>query len=179
MSDAKLTFGQAIDQILAALASFEEDDKRTILSSVCSHLKISVGPASSSSPGAAATTSHGQSTAAFDGLGLTVPRPSLPQGMDIKALKEEKQPKSAREMAAVVAFYLGELADDDERKQTITTSDLEKYFKQAGFKLPEKLEQLLVDAKKSGYFDSVSRGEYKLTRVGYNLVAHNLPGKKT
>jgi hypothetical protein len=34
---------------------------------------------------------------------------------------------------------------------------------------------LLPDSKKAGYFEASSRGEYRLTTVGYNLVVHNLP----
>ena len=81
-------------------------------------------------------------------------------------------------MACVVAYYLQELAADGERKETISTQDLEKYFKQAGFKLPKVLEQVLSDAKASGYFESAGRGEYRLNAVGYNLVAHSLPKSK-
>ncbi len=80
-------------------------------------------------------------------------------------------------MACVVAYYLTELASADERKDSVSTQDLEKYFKQAGFKLPQKMEQVLPDAKRSGYFETAGRGEYKLNAVGYNLVAHNLPAK--
>ena len=81
-------------------------------------------------------------------------------------------------MACVVAYYLQELAPEAERKETTSTADLEKYFKQAGFQLPRAMEQVLRDAKSSGYFESASRGEYKLNAVGYNLVAHNLPKSK-
>ena len=98
--------------------------------------------------------------------------------MDIRRLKEEKKPNSARQMACLVAFYLQEHAPTTERKDTITTADLEKYFKQAGYKLPEKLEQLLIDCKRSGYVEAAKRGEYKLTRVGYNLVTHSMPAKE-
>ena len=96
---------------------------------------------------------------------------------DIRSLKTQKQPNSARQMACLVAYYLQDLAPEEERKNSITTADLEKYFKQANYKLPTKLEQVLVDSKKSGYFDSAARGEYKLTRVGYNLVTHSMPSK--
>jgi hypothetical protein len=81
-------------------------------------------------------------------------------------------------MACLVAYYLQELAPDEEQKQTVSTQDIEKYFKQAGFKLPKALEQILRDAKSSGYFESAGRGEYKLNAVGYNLVAHSLPKNK-
>jgi hypothetical protein len=93
----------------------------------------------------------------------------------IRDLKDEKQPDSANQMAALVAYYLSEEADEESRKQTLTTSDLEKYFKQAGFKLPQSLEKTLANATSAGYFDSIGNGQYKLNAVGYNLVAHNLP----
>ncbi len=81
-------------------------------------------------------------------------------------------------MACLVAYYLQELAPKNDRKQKISVQDLEKYFKQAPFKLPKRLDQLLVNAKASGYFESAERGEYKLNAVGYNLVVHGLPAKK-
>ena len=78
-------------------------------------------------------------------------------------------------MACVVGYYLAELADKSERKEAITKTDLEKYFKQAGYPLPETIKQVLPDSKRSGYFDSASRGSYNLNAVGHNLVAHKLP----
>jgi hypothetical protein len=95
--------------------------------------------------------------------------------VDIRALKEEKKPRSAIEMAAVVAFYLKEHAPPNERMNTVGKDQLEKYFKQANFRLPNRIGQLLPDAKAAGYFDSAERGKYKLNAVGYNLVAHSLP----
>lgn len=78
-------------------------------------------------------------------------------------------------MACLVAYYLQEVAPEGERKDFINSADLEKYFKQANFKLPQRVQQVLPEAKSSGYFDSAGRGEYKLNAVGYNLVAHSLP----
>ena len=80
-------------------------------------------------------------------------------------------------MACVVAYYLAEIATGDERKKVVTTDDIENYFKQARYALPTKLEQLLIDCRGAGYFESAARGEYKLTRVGHNLVAHQLSAK--
>ena len=173
MTEPKPTIGRAIDDIVSSLGPFDEPDKRTILLTVCSHLKIELeqheprlGPAAtilnpprSDSP--AEATKHGMAS-----------------NMDIKSLKEQKKPSSARQMACLVAYYLQEHAPENERKKSITSADIEKYFKQAGYKLPEKLEQLLADSKRSGYFESESRGAYKLTRVGYNLVAHSLPSRE-
>lgn len=161
-----MTIGQAIDEVAKALSSFEATDQQTILMAVCSHLKIPP-PATIAAPLAQASTP----------LAPILPeqRPEAPAGIDIRTLKEQKKPATAKQMACIVAHYLAELAPEEERKQIVTAADLDKYFKQANFKLPEAHQQILPDAKKSGYFDSGSRGEYKLNRVGRNLVTHGLP----
>jgi hypothetical protein len=78
-------------------------------------------------------------------------------------------------MAAVVGYYLAELAPEAERKTEIGTSEVEKYFKLAQHQLPGAPEKTLRNAAAAGYFDSVSRGQYSLNPVGHNLVAHGLP----
>jgi len=100
---------------------------------------------------------------------------SLSEITHIRHLKELKKPKTAIEMAALVAYYLSDLAPQNERKSTVTTKDMETYFKIASYRLPTALQQLLGNAKNAGYFDLVGAGEYKLNAVGYNLVVHNLP----
>jgi hypothetical protein len=100
---------------------------------------------------------------------------SFDRRVDIRSLRDEKQPRSANEMAALVAYYLAELAPEDERKSEITTGDIQKYFKQANHPLPNVPGQTLKNAAAAGYFDSAGRGQYRLNPVGYNLVAHGLP----
>ena len=100
---------------------------------------------------------------------------SLSEITHIRQLKELKKPKTAIEMAALVAYFLSDLAPQSERKSTVTTKDMETYFKIANYRLPTALQQLLGNAKNAGYFDLVRTGEYKLNAVGYNLVVHNLP----
>ena len=96
--------------------------------------------------------------------------------IDIRSLKEEKQPSSAREMAVLVAYYLSDVAPPAERKNEISVDDIRQYFKQGGFRLPVAPEMTLIDTKNAGYLDSGSqRGMYKLNPVGYNLVVHSLP----
>ncbi len=98
----------------------------------------------------------------------------------IRDLKEEKQPESSNQMAALVAYYLSELAPGGERKDEISAADLEKYFKQAAFRLPISLRMTLPNAAAAGYFDSAGTGRYRLNPVGYNLVVHGLPrGQET
>ncbi len=176
MSEQKPTLGRAIDQVIEALTPFDAKERSTILSTVCDHLQVAgigsrplvaaAAPAARVPPtDPVAVTTRGAAHASHD--------------VDIKALKNEKQPNSARQMACLVAYYLQEHAPEDEKKATITTEDLEKYFKRANYKLPTKLEQLLVDCKRSGYVESTAtRGEYRLTRVGYNLVTHGMPPKQ-
>jgi hypothetical protein len=103
------------------------------------------------------------------------PSPILTGPSDIRALREEKKPKSANEMAAVVGYYLAEIAPASERKTEIGTPDIEKYFKQAQQRLPEAPGKTLPNALAAGYFDSAGRGLYSLNPVGFNLVAHGLP----
>ena len=158
MTDAKLTVGKAIDDIAKTLEPFDGHERNTILTTVCALLKM--GAPVTARPLEAAKTD--------------VQSGGITPGIDIKTLKNQKQPSSAREMACVVAYYLSEV----EQQPTITTADIEKYFKQAGFKLPVALEQILPDAKKAGYFDLAARGEYKLNRVGHNAVVHSLPKKE-
>lgn len=99
--------------------------------------------------------------------------------IDIRALKEEKSPTSAIQMATLVAYYLQDIAPITERKEAIGASDVEKYFKQANFRLPAGKKgalDTLKNARKAGYFESAGSGEYKLNPVGYNLIAHGLTG---
>ena len=172
MTDGKLTIGQAIDQVEKALASFESSDQQTILAAVCSHLKIAAPPQLAAIPAPA------QNLASVSAVVTPVEVKRIETGVDIKSLKNEKQPNSARQMACIVAYYLGEHAPEKERKETVTVSDLAKYFKQAAYPLPQNMDQLLVDCKRSGYMESLARGEYALTPVGHNLVVHNMPTVK-
>lgn len=93
----------------------------------------------------------------------------------IKTLKEEKKPRSANEMAALVGYYLAGLAPLDKRKKTVNQKDIETYFKIAGFPLPNQIRVTLTNAKTAGYFDAAGSGEYKLNAVGHNLVVHSMP----
>lgn len=101
--------------------------------------------------------------------------PPRPVGTDVRTLREEKEPKSANEMAAIVGYYLAELVP--EKKTEIGTSDVETYFKQANFPLPQVARKTLPNAAAAGYFEAVGDGRYKLNPVGHNLVAHTLPRK--
>ena len=154
----------AISAILRSLEGLDGETIRRVLDYVFSRLSISA-------------PSHMKSV----GLPTAVATVSSPEGalrmprVSIRDLKEEKQPESSNQMAALVAFYLSEIAGEDERKDSIGASDLEKYFKQASFRLPKSPSQTLPNAAAAGYFDALGNGAYRLNAVGYNLVAHGLP----
>ncbi len=162
----KGTLGQAIDGIVAALESIEEGARFTALRAAAEHLGLPWFASDARetflrAPAEASTPDRGN--------------PTFP---DIRGLKEQKAPTSAVEMACVVAYYLDAMAPPTERKKEIATADLEKYFKQAQYKLPARIAQVLVNARAAGYFDSGGYGKYRLNPVGYNLVVHNLPKTK-
>lgn len=174
MAEKKKTLGQAIDQIIDALNSLEQDAQKTVIEAACSHLGIQPSGSQENLP----TPQSHPSPTLISPSQATPTTPSSPK-IDIRTLKEQKQPKTAQQMACVVAYFLQELAPEAERKDNVTANDLVKYFKQAKFKLPKTIQQVLPDAKAAGYFESLpGRGEYRLNAVGYNLVAHNLPKKK-
>ncbi len=176
MSEKKVTLGQAIDQIIEALNSLKPEARLTAVKAACAHLDVKIAEVLVASPDSSSTLIN--QTPAHSAT-ITAPIDSTPVVIDIRTLKSQKQPKSARQMACVVAYYLRELAPENERSETVNAINLEKYFKQANFKLPKTMGQILPDAKAGGYFETApGKGNYTLNAVGYNLVAHNLPTTK-
>lgn len=94
---------------------------------------------------------------------------------DIRSLREAKDPKSAVEMATVVAYYLSEAAPPEERREAVTVAEIEKYFKQANYRLPARIDMTLHNGVAAGYFDRTGRGEFRLNPVGFNLVTQTMP----
>lgn len=95
--------------------------------------------------------------------------------VDIRSLTKQKSPSSANEMAALVAYYLSEVAPEDTKKTSVNVENIKIYFKQAPFRLPKQPKNTLVNAKNAGYFEPAGAGQYRLNPVGYNLVVHGLP----
>ena len=150
----------AIGSIMSALQPLTVQERSRVLEYVLRRLQISaVRPPSTVAEPASST-----------------PLPQTTERMvDIRSLKEQKQPRSANEMAALVGYYVSELAPPGQRRDTVNTETLRRYFKVAGFRLPQDLRYTLTNAAAAGYLDNVSRGEYRLNPVGYNLIVHGLP----
>jgi hypothetical protein len=157
------TLGQVIDELIGTLGELEESARVTAIKAVCEHLKIGPPEILEPKPGISAG-----GTTRSD----VVQRSQI---TDVKTLRENKKPTSANEMAAVVAYYLLELAPPSEKKSDVGVDDMVKYFNQGRYPLPRQPRVLLQNAKNAGYFESIGKGKYRLNPVGYNLVAYNLP----
>jgi hypothetical protein len=151
---------KAMSTILRAFEGLDGESIQRVLDYVMGRLSIDL-PTRGAFPTAVSTN--------------TAPDGAERRQVSIRDLKNEKQPSTSNQMAALVAYYLSELAPVAERKDTVSTADLEKYYKQAGFRLPSALHKTLRNATASGYFDAISSGRYRLNPVGYNLVVHGLP----
>jgi hypothetical protein len=154
----------ALRAILIALEPLDGDSIQRVLDYVLNRLSIS-------QPGTKLATATGISPVAAD---TSNDAPSR-RRISIRDLANEKRPESSNQMAALVAYYLSEVAEEAERKETINTADISRYFKQAAFRLPKAPKSALPNAAAAGYFDSVGNGLYRLNAVGYNLIAHGLP----
>lgn len=170
MSEQEKSLGKAIDEIVSALKGLNDASRLVALKAASDYLGLGAPIVSSLNIPISSAGVSGQIPPVNQApISLSAPI------ADIKSLKEAKRPASAIEMACIVGFYLQELAPPSERKTEISVPDVDKYFRQAGYPLPKVQRQLLPDAKIAGYFDSPSRGAYRLNAVGYNLVAHRLP----
>lgn len=154
----------AIKTILTTLQALEDDVRKNVIEYVLKRLNYENIPTASTQTPIAPSTGFQSPTTAEEAV------------VHIKQFKESKQPKTAIEMAVIVAYYLQYVAEAEKRKNTIGTSDLQTWFRLADFPLPSgDLRYSLQNAKNSGYLDSAGHGEYKLNAIGYNLVKHNLP----
>jgi hypothetical protein len=165
----------AIRAVLKALEGLTPDARASVIEYVTKRLGVSVEALAPMSMGSGTSRVITPATGRIE-IGGELPQ-LISTPIHIKAFKEQKNPKSASEMAAIVAYYLSELAPADKRRKRINAADIETYFKIADFPLPD-VRYTLPNAKNAGYFNAVGDGEYELNAVGHNLVAHNLPRTK-
>lgn len=160
---------KAIETITNILQQLDKTAQQRVLQYAMQHLGLQVEQADLSPP----------TLSANRGAQVEQPTQHLQQQVvDIRSLRDQKQPSSDMEMVAIVAYYLSELAPEEDRKDTIVTKDITTYFNQAGHPLPTGPQFTLPNAKAAGYFESAGRGKYKLNPVGHNLVAYGLPRAK-
>ena len=160
----KVDPGGAISEIIKVLEPLEEAGRERVLAAVNAYFGSSTSP-----------IPQKESSTLKETPNDSVEQPISTPLKDICSFREEKQPKTAMEMAAVMAYFLQEHAPAEERKDNVDANDVEKYFKQAKYRLPGNAGATLRNAKNAGYFEAVGSGKFKLNAVGYNLVAHTLP----
>lgn len=161
---------KAIRTLLSTLEPLEKEARKRVIDYVFQRLDISHKTNVIKQP--SATEESLSANLAFKQTSENIK--SIPK--DIRSLAKEKNPSNDVERATLVAFYLSELAIEPEKKDEINFEDITKYFKQAGFPIPSRPRQVLVNTKNAGYIDSAgNRGTYKINPVGYNLVAYTLP----
>lgn len=164
---------KAIQQLMSALEPLDRDARNRVIDYVFRRLGLGTRKVGHALEELATASLATPST-------IAPPSVSPTALLDIRTLAEQKAPQLATERAAVVAYYLSELAPVENRKEEIKTADITKLFKQAGFPLPANPKMTLVHAKNAGYLDpGTGRGSYRLNPVGYNLVAHKLPASAT
>lgn len=64
--------------------------------------------------------------------------PQNTQYSDIRTFAEAKQAKKDIERAAVIAYFLSQVAQGSDKKESIGTQDVKDYFIQAGYALPSE-----------------------------------------
>ncbi len=163
----------AMDSIIKTLAELDPDSKNRVLDYVFNRLNIQPQIIAGGLEGGRTKSMVDENVQNFT-METQLGKKKV---VDIKTLKAEKNPASANQMVALVAYYLSEEAPLEQRKETINSKDIDDYFKQASFGLPgRRANDALINAKNAGYINKTSDvGEYKLNPVGYNLIVHGLP----
>lgn len=104
----------------------------------------------------------------------TRPAPE-PQQPDVREFFAAKKPSRDVEAAAAVAYFYQFVAASSERRDSIDAKFLEEALRLAKYEIPSRPSQTLVNAKAAGYLSTGSgKGQYRLTTVGHNQVAHRM-----
>jgi hypothetical protein len=108
------------------------------------------------------------------------PRPPVPpppgspppgQTRDIRTFVQSKNPRTDAQFAAAVAYYYRFEAPEPEKKEAITSADLQEATRKVDRDRLTKPAQTLINAHQQGLLDKAERGAYAINTVGENLVA--------
>jgi hypothetical protein len=157
---------EAVRIICGALDPFDEGERERIMRWASEKLGIkNIVPSTSQNAGQASNTG-------------TTPTPTATGqsgSKDIKSFLQEKNPTSANQLVAAVAYYYKFEASAAERKDSITKEDLVDACRKAQRERPTYPSQVLVNASAFGLVDKVGTGTYEINAVGENLVAVSMP----
>lgn len=166
----------AAEEIKGILRGRDKGEQERIIRWVSESLDLTIGPSKAKPDHAPA---HHPSPTPPVGSAPTRHPASADRAKDIRSFVQEKQPKSDVQFVVVVAYYYSFMAPGSERKEAITSDDLQtaaRLAQRSVFKTPS---QPLNNSVGMGYMDRAGRGEYRLNAVGENLVAMTLPGTGT
>jgi hypothetical protein len=107
--------------------------------------------------------------------------PAIPgtTAKDLKSFVEEKNPKNDVQFAATVAYYYRFVAPSDQRKEAITSSDLQEACRLVGRERFTVPGQTLRNAHTVGLLNKGSEsGSFIINSVGENLVDVTLPSDR-
>ena len=153
---------EAVRLVADALEGFEANDQERIIRWVREKIGLSVAPETrpAGSPTWPPTSSPSTSTTS-----------------DLKTFVGEKKPKNDVQFAATVAYYYRFVAPPDQRKDEITSTELQeacRLVSRPRFTVPG---QTLRNAHTLGLLNRGSEsGSFAINSVGENLVDVGLPG---
>lgn len=157
---------EAVRSVIEALDGFDQNDQERIIR--WAKEKLGLGETSIAVPIA---TSHSASQ--------SPPFPELHKersNADIKSFVLSKDPKNDQHFAATIAYYYRFEAPPEQRKDEITSSDLQEACRQAKRARLQNPGQTLRNAHQGGLLNKgAETGAYAINTVGENLVAMTLP----
>ena len=159
---------EAVRAVAVALEGFEAQEQERIIRWAreklgLAHVAPSVLPLGTPPGGAPAAT-----PAAAQGGGAAL-------AQNIRSFVEQKAPQSDTHFAATVAYYYQFQAPEAQRKDAITSDDLQDACRQADRARLKRPITALGNALRDGLLDKAGRGTFRLNSVGENLVAMALP----
>lgn len=155
---------EAVRTIVTALDPFDETERERIIRWVSEKLgiKTSIPTITQNVPPAYPASASQQPIGQLE-------------AKDIKSFLLEKNPKTANQLVATVAYYYKFEAPVSERKPAITADDLVYACRKADRERQKFPRQVLINASASGLVDKVGKGTYEINAVGENLVAVTMP----
>lgn len=163
----------AIRIVLDTLSPFDPKDQKRIIRWACEKLGITLEVGAPTN-----ISTMVPSTMQPTDIAPLV-RPSItPTGsqVDIKSFLKTKNPTSDMQFAAAVAYFYAFEAPEAERKEAISSVELQDACRLLGRERLHNPGQTLRNAVYNGLLDkSGEKGQFKINTVGENLVAVTLP----
>lgn len=155
----------AMRVVVGALKDFSSQDQQLVLRFVQEKLGLIAQPRQAEPHVQGTDASHTPAIVSAPGTSA-----------DIKSFVDKKAPDSDVQFAATVAYYYQFEAPADQRKASITVTDLLDACRKVNRNRPNTPAQTLINAHQRGLLDKTGdKGSYRLSTVGENLVAVALP----